>query len=749
MKDQSGANRIRNEHIDPSIEFPPEADPDKKNKESVPAPQAKRERPKALPRPDKIKGFNDAHTTSYDTPPPYITKSFNAIIGATTSEALQRELESGRLDALERDIALQIKQEQEHITNRKNAAEGAAAHAPAEQRDAIAEDHEIAIHLLEKKIQTLQQMGVQLDDKQKELGLLQDIDVMDNEETLPPPLPRDNVIPIDRRKSPKRKKTFRERMRNFAGVAAFMSMFGADKSPAQSSPSQVENPTGREHTVDTRASGEAVHSGHETKVNADFSDVATAEETYTSPQKVAGEDSNPEEHPEATEHNEAEEEEEIIGNYTLKKGEGFYRGAKNALKDAFEQLGNNKDLVLSQIALEYDLGNMDTTDPEKVMEIWAEKQGESPDFNIRMNKGGGYDFGSTFFPGNIFHVNIQPLESAFAPRVQVEGYKKHGIQTHEPASKSSAETETALASFDVGDEETKRTFAAGDTVTYQTIKQKKAEEPGTSYKVKGPSADGGLILTSDSGTEFAVSSKGLGRVTGGEPVPYENAGYKKLDKDEEPPNRIVTAAVQTPDKGPETFLDPAMKARYDAALEKKQKAPAEKSGFKTIDLSDTKRIDVPTVTSGPKEAEQRVRVEDDPVEDLLLVDGKVPTDNSERTKALVAWHDLSLKIDTSFLGDEDGASSAKKEIATLTANLLSKGGPKGPVNTQRVFESIQHRIEAVQLAQKAGKRTFGKLFSRFLGKKEEAPSKRLLEAIREEVKTADDHFSPKEKVAQQ
>jgi len=248
----------------------------------------------------------------------------------------------------------------------------------------------------------------------------------------------------------------------------------------------------------------------------------------------------------------------MVGTYELRQNEGFYIGAKKALRNALAQPGVDKNTVYEQIALEYGIQDLD--DIEKIENIWAQKQGEFPEFEIHMKKGGGYTFESTFSPGNTFTVTLQPPTSQNAPTVFVEGYIMHDKKTH-------------VASFN-----------SGDTVRYKTAKQK-ADEQGQEFLVVGPSQDtppGVILKTPDGKTQFAVSSASLGRIT-----PFKSIALGSTD-------RIDTPRVVTDGKDVEVSLPldgdvPSTSKKDETTTSKKwneNPVPYTDSGFKPLTPAD-------------------------------------------------------------------------------------------------------------------------------------------------------------------
>jgi hypothetical protein len=593
----------------------------------------------------------------------------------------------------------------------------------------------------------------------------------------------DNVVPIRPRQRPT---TWRERFKKAAGVLAFLSLFkGGQTSEATTPTPPEEDPNTSETHIPDEADSDEIHTGSDTKVDADFSDTT-----------------------ELTEEKEGKEN-EITGTYTLEEGEGFYHGAKKALQNAFEQPGVDKNRILDQIREEYpDLSGI--TDEKTLIERWAMKQGEQDEFDIKMKIGGGYTYKVTFSSGNKFFVHVQNPDSAFSPRVEATGYRKHEQKIHVQKNGQG------------------HTFKIGEHIKYKTIKQaKKGEEEGKTYIIDGASADGGVVLKPiGSGSPFAVSESGLNRLTGGTPVEAES-GYKTLTTEESGPDRIMTPLITTPDKSDKdaVFHSSDTEAAFDAAtaeqthaeeeeivpplatgptatptklktlnktdlppvptrtVEKRDKTGADEvlhspdtevafdaataeqthaeeeeeeiapplatgstatpTGFKTLDM----KTDLPPIHTGRVQTkpgpEKRARVNEDPVEDLLLVDGNIPPeDNTERTRALVTWHSLNRTIDSGLLGDEKSARAIKEEIASLTKGILEKKGEAGLGDIQRAYVQIQRRADTVNLVQQEGG-GIGRLLARFMGKKEN-PSERMLTILHEEIDAATNHLLPDE-----
>lgn len=639
----------------------------KSNENDIKKEVTRQERKKAPPPPYKLKEFLESHTY-YGEPPKYITKSFDRMMKIKTKDELLEELKSRRLVILKQEISTQIEKERAQIEIGKKTIENALIHASATEAEKISNEQEMVIYLLENKIKTLQTMAWKIEDKQKQLKLLEDINHIDTGRVPSPPIPENTVIPIRYRFKP----TWRDRFRRVAGVVAFLSLFKGVQT------SDAEAPRSQDISADTKKTNGSMVDEEDLnllRVDEDFLD-----NTENEPPNEIDKD----------------EEKIILGAYTLKKGEGFYIGAKKALREALKQPGANRDIILAQIARKYDLGDMHLKNPEKVIEVWAKKQGEREDFRIHMNEGGGYNFHSTFFPGNNFFVYVQPPESDFAPVVDVSGYKIHGEKTHKPNTVIQSEKKDGQ-SFTILKDGRQYTFNIGDQIQYQTIKQKKTDERGKTYTVVGPSADSGLILkANDTKTQFAISGDAIGRINGvktiqnpiDKPTPseYPGRGLKTLSHEEQPPDRIQVPTVQTPDK----------------------------------------------------ESELRVRVPEDPIEKIILGDDLMPKD-PDRARAVIAWNELKLVLDKTFMTNEANGDKIKRQIETLFRSLSKENRKKDiPDACKRIVKIIETARLVDKELQKNG---IGRFLARFMKQKEKDPTDRIVIVIEEEIGKTTKHSS--------
>jgi hypothetical protein len=481
-----------------------------------------------------------------------------------------------------------------------------------------------------------------------------------------------------------------------AGFLAAMSIFGGKGGvEANEIPTQYRGDTTGQNQKSSD-NEQTPNSSTYTKVGADFSPANTSPETPSSPENEGPVD--------------------IIGEYKLKEGEGFYIGAKKALRDALAKPGVDESIVYAQIVEEYGLDSALLNDPKKLQEIWAKRQGERIEYGIHPNKGGGYRYKITLDPDARFRVYLQDYRSRFAPVVEVtDGMSRHEEKTHE--------------TFSVGPENAKKTFHIGQEVTYKTKSGKKGI-----YSIVGPSLDTNLgLILRELGTnrEFAISGDALPRV--------EEADNKEVSE-KEAPLRLETPRVNIQDReevpvnGVDLNPTPA-----DAPT------PEDESGLKPIDTGRPPAMKTYSVNSDFPKSETRVRKEPNSVEEALLGNGTIPEPEKDpaRARAMIAWHELDMTLDR-VLPDRTAYAEVQKEMLELTTQFLEKDESTQLLTLERIFKTLEQKANAVETAQRAARPRVS-LLQRFFDGRRKRDSRaeeyrKVVNSITEEIRIAVDHL---------